>query len=122
MGSGEIKPEDNEMIAYRLYNSSLERYDSSGPSWHTLSDNIDALNLVYLDQDGNRTYTPNEFRAIELTILAKTNKKDKDFNNNIVYKNKQGENLCSTCINDQYHRRLVSTTLQLRNLSLQDNL
>lgn len=117
-GDNIINPQDNEMIAYRINNKSLERYNSKKLQWDTLSENIDALDFVYLDENGNRTYDVESFRAIEVSILAKTNKKDLGFSNNYIYKNKQGETLCPGCTNDQYHRRLVSLTLQFRNLNL----
>ncbi len=117
-GDGSLTPADNEMIAYRLNGNSLERYNSADLQWHELSDNIDALDFVYLNKDRNRTYDITEIRAVEISILAKTNKKDKEYKNISIYKNRQGETLCPTCVNDQYHRRLISLTLQLRNLNL----
>jgi type IV pilus assembly protein PilW len=117
-GDGDIQDSQNEMIAYRTYNKSLERYNSNKARWDILSENIDSVDFVYLDQDGNRTYNIRDFKAIEVTILAKTNKKDREFNNKSIYRNKQGEILCSTCTDDQYHRRLLFLTLQFRNLNL----
>lgn len=117
-GDAYINPQDGEMIAYRINNKSLERYNSKIDQWEILSENIDALNFVYLDQEGNRTYDIKEFKAVEITILAKTNKKDIKYNNSVIYKNKQGEIICIDCTNDSHHRRLVSTTLEFRNLNL----
>lgn len=117
-GDGEIKAEHNEMIAYRINNKSLERYYSNESKWDVLSENIDSVDFVYLDQDGSRTYKIRDFKAIEVTILAKTNKKDRGFNNLSIYRNKQGEVLCLSCKDDQYHRRLLFLTLQFRNLNL----
>ncbi|PON12635.1 hypothetical protein C2W62_38585 [Candidatus Entotheonella serta] len=64
------------MIAYQINKQTLKRYNSSTSKWEIISQNIDALDFVYLDQEGNRTFDVKEFKAIELTITAKTNKKD----------------------------------------------
>ena len=117
-GDGYINPLDHEMIAYQINKQTLKRYNSSTSKWEIISQNIDALDFVYLDQEGNRTFDVKEFKAIELTIIAKTNKKDSKFKDSTSYKNKQGESMCPSCLNSNHHRRAISITLQLRNLNL----
>ena len=115
---GYTAPEDDEYVAYRLHNKSIEKYSSSTQQWLLLSNNIEALDFVYLDGDGNRTYDRSEFKAVEVSVLARTNRKGQQNTTSKIYKNKQGENICPSCGIDPYHRRLVSFTLQFRNLNL----
>jgi type IV pilus assembly protein PilW len=114
---GFIQSNDAELIAYRLNDNNLERYifniDNKG--WQIVANNIDALDFVYLDQNGAVTNNPANFRAVEISLLVKTGKKDKYFTNTQTYQNKQGQNICPSCSNDNYRRRLLSTTVHVRN-------
>jgi type IV pilus assembly protein PilW len=116
-GDGIIQSNDAEQIAYRLNNNTLERYifDPNNKGWQAVANNIDALDFVYFDQDGP-TNNPAAFRAVELSLLVRTGKKDKQFTNTrSSYTNSQDENICPSCSNDNYRRRLSRTTVYMRN-------
>ena len=115
--AGDLNPNDSELIAYRLNtsNNSLERYIWSDGDWKTVANNVDALDFVYLDDSGNVTTNPADFRAVQMTLIIRTGKKDKSYQNTQTYFNKQGQNICSGCENDNYRRRLLSTTVRIRN-------
>lgn len=112
---GIIQVNDKEQIAYRLNNNNLERHSASRSAWEPISDNIDALNFVYLDEDGVVTGNPVNFRSIEVSLLVRARKKDLKYTNKNIYQNKQGTNICPSCANDHYRRRLLSTTINIRN-------
>lgn len=121
--------ERGEQIAYRLYQNNLQRFNSEiysatnslEAAWQIIATNIDALNFVFLDQNNIPINDPlnntNQIKSIEISILARTEKKDHDYINTNIYRNNQGEELCPTCKNDHYHRQLITTTARLRNLS-----
>jgi type IV pilus assembly protein PilW len=116
--NGMIDANDNEQISYRLNNTTLERFSTTNTAWEPLTSSIDALNFVFLDDNGNLTTTPANFRAVELSILAKTERIDHRYLNTSAYVNQQGQNLCPACDDDHYRRRLLTTTIQLRNIGL----
>ena len=113
---GDVDANDNEMIAYRLNNRTLERYSATGSAWRPVADNIDALNFVYLNEAGNPTTVLANIRAVEISILVRADKEDKHYKNTTsVFYNKQGQSICSSCGNNKYRRRLLSTTVYFRN-------
>ena len=122
-GNGAVDDNNNERIAYRLNNTILERYNSNAPDptqmWEPIIDNVDALDFVYLDANGNvlATNDPAQIRAVQVSLLVRTGKVDRRYTNNTtVYLNKQGQNICPTCQNDHHRRRLMTSTIHIRNL------
>lgn len=114
---------DNERIAYRLNGTMLERYNSNAAApadaWEPVIDNVNALNFVYLDSSGNvlATNDPSQIRAIQVSLLIRTDKVDRRYTNaTINYPNKQGVDLCPACQNDHFRRRLITSTIHMRNL------
>jgi hypothetical protein len=122
--------------------------------------NVDALNFVYLnanmsdgiDNDGDGvTDEPDEavipwiddatnrclsgvnlgaVRAVQVTLLARSDRLDHDLVNRQAYQNQMGEPIRGTDENgdgyvdnaadaDHYRRRLLSTTIKIRNLNVQ---
>jgi hypothetical protein len=81
--------------------------------------NIDALNFVYLDQDGNPTADRTQIRAIAVTMVGRSGKdvpvlffKQED---NTVYRNQQGDVILAAP-NDDFRRMMLSTVVKFRNL------
>lgn len=114
---------DNERIAYRLNGTRLERYNSNAlvpaDAWEPVIDNVDALNFVYLDSSGNvlAANDPSQIRAIQVSLLIRTDKVDRRYTNaTINYPNKQGVDICPACQNDHFRRRLITSTVHMRNL------
>ena len=116
---GVIDTNDNELIAYQ-YNSSEDtilKYSVERNEWDIVATNIEALDILYLDRNGNVTLEPDEFHAVQLTIVSRAKHIDIDYNNLQTFENKQGESICPTCLTDpNYRRRLLSTTIRIRNL------
>jgi type IV pilus assembly protein PilW len=119
---GTIDPTRAEMIAYRLNGNELQRYniEQSDPTrqWETVATNIDALNFVLLAQNGTVTTNANNVAAVEITLLVRTGQKDTRYTSTASYLNKQDQPICSACNtgdNRHYHRRLLSTTVAVRN-------
>ncbi len=90
--------------------------------------NIDALNFIYLDEDGNPlddgdgnvTNSIARIRSIEITILARAGKNilalDPQHIDNKIYYNHRGTPIFGPA-NDGFRRMLVSTQVKFRNLS-----
>jgi type IV pilus assembly protein PilW len=121
-GNGAIDPSSNEQIAYRFNNDpdpdkkALERFNAIGHKWETVATNIDAVYFAYFDQNNNLTTNPANIRYIEVSLLARMAQRDNKYTNTTVYKNKQGVDLCPSCLGSHYHHRLLTTTIQLRNV------
>ena len=120
-GSGAIEPNKNEQIAYRFNNAqkTLERFNDTQADltkkWETVASDIDAVYFTYFDQDNTITYDPTSIEYVEVALLARTRKQDSKYTNTTVYTNKAGVNLCPACVGDHYRRRLLTTTIQIRN-------
>jgi len=121
-GSGTTEASNLERIGYRLNaaNRTLERFNAAnvlpGKDWEAVVDNVDAVNFVYLKQDGTLATQADEIRAVEIALLVRARHPDSKFINTTTYRNKRGTILCAACTGDHYHRRLLTTTVQARNL------
>ncbi|MDH3601508.1 MAG: PilW family protein [Candidatus Tectomicrobia bacterium] len=117
-GDATAGSDDAEQIAFRLNNETLERYSSENTEWETIATNIDALDFVFLDDTGTKTTDPAEFRAVQIALLVRSTKQDNKYQDTAVYMNKQSDPICPSCPNDHFRRRLLTTTIKLRNLGL----
>jgi len=121
-GKGSIDVNSTEQIAYRFNttNRTLERFKVSaapGGVWEAVADKVDALNFVYRKVDGTPATDPEDIRYVEIALLVRARSPDPKFVDTTTYHNKQGEVLCATgCTGDHYRRRLLTTTVQARNL------
>ena len=100
---------------YRLSSNQLQRYNTETTAWEIVADNIDALDFVLVDQSGAVTTNPANVVAVEITLLVRTDEKDIKYTNTQIYRNKRGQNICPSCSNDHYRRRVLSTTVGVRN-------
>lgn len=109
---------NTEQIAYRhnAARKTLERFNATNGGWDAVVDNVDAVNFVYLKSDGTRATQASDIRSVEIALLVRSRIPDPKFTNTAVYRNKRGETLCPECSGDHYHRRLLTTTVQARNL------
>lgn len=120
--------------------ASLERTtnDPADPGPYPVADNIEALEFLYLiGDDFNPTLTPSagelaNIRAVVVSILARVQKPDREFRNNQTYlpasndmKLQDGKYIPSSgpsgvswTTNDNYRRRLLISTVNLRNMGL----
>src|SRR5262249_23552629 len=74
--SGSVDPNNTEQIAYRLNaaNHTLERFNATnvlpGGVWEAVVDNVEAVNFVYLKQDGTLATQASDIRAVEVALLV----------------------------------------------------
>jgi type IV pilus assembly protein PilW len=118
----------NEQIRYALTNDADGNGIADGSPCHlgretwsgglqTVAENIDALNFVYLDANGNTTTTLNDIRSVEITIVARTGEDLKASPNNMVYYNQRGTQILGAQ-NDRYSRKRLTAVVKCRNLGL----
>ncbi|RJR36985.1 MAG: prepilin-type N-terminal cleavage/methylation domain-containing protein [Desulfobacteraceae bacterium] len=112
----------NENITFTLASGVLRRKPSTAASAQAVAENIDALNFVYLDQDGAPTADASKVRAIQVMVLARTAKPDFGFTNNEEYVNQQPTSSSSfykyTAPGDHYRRNALCVEIKCRNLGL----
>lgn len=114
--------DSNELITYSLYDAysdgdtDLGRSSQGGPN-QPVAENIDALDFVYLDEDGNPTATLADIRSIQITMVARADKIDPDYVNNQTYPNQQGT-VIYNAPGDKYRRNVLTAEVKCRNLGL----
>ena len=116
----------NENITYSLNGDELRRNDPNGIGDQVIADNMSALNFVYLRQDGTRidddgagnvTLGIPQIRSVEITLVARTGRGDRGFQNNTVYTNQAGDSIFGPA-GDNNRRKLLTTCIKCRNLGL----
>jgi type IV pilus assembly protein PilW len=110
-----------ENLTYLLYTASdgKKKLGRKNPTIsQAVAENIDALNFVYLDENGNVTATASEVRSIQISMVARTNRVAvSEHLNTKTYYNLQGDAIY-TAGGDTYRRRLSATQIKFRNLGL----
>jgi type IV pilus assembly protein PilW len=126
---GVIESNRNEQIAYKFDKTTktLQRFNDAQPDitkkWEIVANNIDAAYFRYFDQNQNITTDSANIEYVEIALLARMGKQDGKYKDKNVYTTKDGDKLCplvsDSCVNDafedHYHRRLLTTTIQIRN-------
>jgi len=119
-----------ENVTYSLYTSNniqkLGVRSTVNATNQPVIENVDALNFVYLDEDGNRldddgsgnvtTNIPN-IRSVGVTIVVRASREDPDYTDDNAYQNQQGDVILEAQ-NDHFRRRMQSLNIACRNLGL----
>ncbi len=79
----------------------LRRNENTGGGGQPVADNIESLELAYLDASGNETLEPRDIRMVRVEVTARTNMADPQL--------KGG---------DGYRRRILSSSIKVRNMGL----
>ena len=124
-GDGTIGDSNEERVAYRLLGDELQRLSAGANSWHTLAQDIDALDFVYLGAGGPTDVLdlsvddPASIRSVQITLVARADFRDQDYTNNTVYVNQQDVPILDMSLDpDNFRRRRLTTQLRCRNLGL----
>ncbi|KAF0188873.1 MAG: type IV pilus assembly protein [Desulfobulbaceae bacterium] len=134
-GSG-VADEDGEIesIEYYLYDAygdgDLDLGRRTPSNTQAVAENIDAIEFNYIMANGTLTTTPaqpNDVRAVQISILARAGREDREFTNSITYTSGSGNAAwdingatagTGNPPNDNFRRRLLITTVQCRNMGL----
>ena len=95
----------------------LFRREASSGVDQLLASNVDALDLIYLDKDGNNTTDLDKIRSVQVTMVARTARPDRGYKDKTIYVNQQG-NVILAQQNDSFRRRLLTCEIKGRNLAL----
>jgi len=79
----------------------LVRDENLGNGAQPQADNIEDLQFIYLDANGNPTVNPLDIRIIRVALRARTERQDPDLNNG-----------------DGYRRRQIASNIHLRNMGI----
>jgi hypothetical protein len=101
----------DENITYTLVGTDLIK------NGNVMMENLDALDFVYLDEDGNPTAVLSDISSVQITIIAKTERADPGYRDTAVYRNQQGTSLLGPT-NDSFRRRRLTAEVTCRNLGL----
>lgn len=88
----------------------------TGGGFQPIAENIQAIEFNYLDEDGNTTATLADIRAVEISILARTFRPDRNYTNNNTYTTPGGQTWGP--YDDSFRRRFQSMMVQCRNVGL----
>ena len=113
----------DEDIRYAINaNGHLGREVMGAGGLQPLARNVDALDFVYLDFNGNPTAVLADIRSIQVTIVARAGEAGGvgfvgAHTDTTVYQNQQGA-VILPAQNDAYRRLMLTTTIQCRNLGV----
>lgn len=95
----------------------LFRRDATVAGDQPIAENIDALNFVYLGQDGNVTATLTQMRSVQITVVARTDRGDREYTDTATYSNQQGSTVFGPA-GDSFRRKRLTAEVNCRNLGL----
>ena len=114
-----------ENITYSLQDADgdgdmdLVRNDHNSAGIQMIAEDIDALNFVYLKQDGSLATLLADIRSVQITVLAKTGLPSRGYVNKTPYQNQQGQTIFIPLSGDHFRRRLLTAEVKVRNLGLE---
>jgi len=114
-GDGSIT--GDESITYALADSDGDGDNDLERNSNLIAENIDALDLVYLDENDSPTGVLSEIRSIQITMVAKTGKANLGHLDTIVYTNQGGTGIFGPA-NDSFRRKRLTAEVKCRNLGL----
>ena len=107
----------NEDVTYALADNDGDGDNDLERNDNLIAENVDALDFVYLKQDGTPTATISQIRSVQVTIVARTGRGDPGYTNTTAYYNQQDlVNPILAAPNDNFRRRRLTTTIKCRNL------
>ena len=132
-----------QTFEYRLYDAYEDGDRDIGVAYGAaaitpLAENIEALEFLYFDTDGNQTVNLNDITTVQISILARADTPDENFLNSTSYfpgsctQDPPPAPMTDACVvgtawdfdnvadnrnafDDRFRRRLLVTTVQLRN-------
>jgi type IV pilus assembly protein PilW len=112
---------ETHRVIYSFNNGNLVRDLARGTSAgvaRNLAEGVDALEFLYRDADGDDAQTTNDIRSVRISMLVRSTFPDPRHTDTILYTPASGDTawLDPNPPNNNFHRRLLITTVQLRNM------
>jgi type IV pilus assembly protein PilW len=108
----------NENVRYAI-NANGDLGRDTGGGLQPVAEFIDALNFVYLDEDGNITSDPTDVRSVQVTFVGRSSRIIPALFNRQTdtqtYRNQQGQVLLPAP-NDLFRRMIITSDIKCRNL------
>jgi type IV pilus assembly protein PilW len=82
-----------------------------------IAENVDALDLVWLSPTGAETTNPADASSVQITMVVRAPRVERDFKDTNTYTNMQGDTILAAP-NDHHRRRVLSTQVKLRNINI----
>jgi type IV pilus assembly protein PilW len=82
-----------------------------------LAENFDALDFVYLDESGTSTTTIPNMRSVQITLVARSARRDPGHMDNRIYTNRQGAVILPSQ-NDDFRRMTITKAINCRNFGI----
>ncbi len=122
-GNGSIA-ESGEDVTYSLYTDAngIQKLGRKNPTLNQpVAQNIDALDLVYLDEDNAVIASPaaniNDIRSVQITLVARSTRSEQNYTNNFIYRNQQGTTILGPA-GDNVRRSILTKQVKFRNIGL----
>ncbi|WP_163336833.1 prepilin-type N-terminal cleavage/methylation domain-containing protein [Desulfopila sp. IMCC35008] len=94
----------------------VEVRDGGALTSQVIAENIQAVEFLYLDKDGDPTLVPENARSVKVSMLARAGDQDRKFQHTSTYTTPSGATWGP--YNDRYRRRFVMANIQLRNVGI----
>lgn len=115
-----LEPTD-EVKEFRALNGQLQEVDQATGTWVDIAENIEILNFVYLNSNGNVIANPaanlGAIRTVEISIVGVSRNPVPRYTNTNSFVNLQGTEILPPQ-NDNFVRMMFSETVQCRNIGL----
>ncbi len=97
-----------------------QEYGTTGAAggYQAFAENIQAVEFLYLDSAGAATTVLNNIRSVQVTLLARASRPDQNFTNTRTYYTRTAPTPNWGPYNDNFRRRMVTTTIRCRNLGI----
>lgn len=115
--NGVIDDHWDEKVEFLLVDNEIKRANAGGQD-RLLATDIEALNFVYLDNEGKETANPVDVQSVQIAIVARYGK-EAGFTNTFIdktkYTNQQGD-VILPAPNDRIRRMMLTSDISCRNM------
>lgn len=114
--NGVIDSHWDEQVQFRLNGKRLERINSAGVG-SLVAEDIEALNFVYLDNNGNPTLTAASVKSVQVTLVGRIGPQagyTNPYIDTTIYRNRSGA-VVLPAQNDNIRRMALTTNVNCRN-------
>lgn len=118
--NGDGDTEDSaEDITYSLYRSNgIQKLGRRNPTLNRpVIKHVDALDFVFLDEQNHETDVEEEIRSIQISIVVRIEREDKNYLDRTEYRNQKNRVIFGPA-GDGYRRSMLTSQIRCRNLGL----
>jgi len=120
-GNGRVDAIAGETVNYTFAPGPMElrrQVDGRPAASSAIAKNVEAVDFTYLDEQGNITGAAGHIRTVQLTLLVRAGRPDREFKNTRTYNTPLPSQQTWGPFNDNYRRRLLVMSIKCRNMGL----